>query len=117
MESLGLPGYIDIKGIEFLLKDPGDFGIVSKMRNIGYSEIVDKQCAIVGGPETVTEQLLEMVKNFRIGHLVLMVHIGSMPHELVMKNIDMLSKHVLPKLKGVWEDENWENRWWPTGAR
>jgi len=117
MQSLGLPGYIDIKGVEFLIKDPGDFGIVPKMRTIEYKELVEQQCAIVGDAESVTQQLLEMVKNFRIGHLVLMVHIGSMPHELVMKNIDLLSKHVLPKLKGVWDDENWENRWWPSGAR
>ncbi len=117
MQSLSLPGYVDIKGLEFILKDPGDFGIVPKMRTIEYKELVDQQCAIVGGPETVTQQLLEMVKNFRIGHLVLMVHIGSMPHELVMKNIDLLGKHVLPALKGVWDDENWENRWWPSGAR
>lgn len=117
MQSLSLPGYIDIKGLEFIIKDPGDFGLVPKMRTIDYKELVDNQCAIVGGPETVTQQLIEMVKNFRIGHLVIMVHIGSMPHELVMKNIDMLSKHVLPKLKGIWDDENWENRWWPSGAR
>ena len=117
MQSLGLPGYVDIKGLEFIIKDPGDFGIVPRMRTIDYKELVDNQCAIVGGPETVTQQLMEIIKDFRIGQLVIMVHIGPMPHELVMKNIDLLAKHVLPKIKGIWDDENWENHWWPSGAR
>ncbi|MBU7436241.1 LLM class flavin-dependent oxidoreductase [Paraburkholderia fungorum] len=116
MQSLGLPGYVDIKGVEFILKDPGDFGIVPKMRTIEYKELVEQQCAIVGDADTVTQQLEEMIKNFGIGHLVIMVQIGSMPHSLVMKNIDLLSQRVLPKLRGIWEDKQWENHWWPSGA-
>ncbi|MEH6638814.1 MAG: LLM class flavin-dependent oxidoreductase [Porticoccaceae bacterium] len=116
LSGLGLPGYVDINGVEAMVKDPGDFGIVPKMKTISYSELVDAQCVIAGSPATVTEQLLEMVRRFRIGNLILMVQMGSMPKELVKKNIDMLSEHVLPVLQKEWQDEGWEHNWWPTGA-
>ena len=117
IQGLGLPGYMDIKGVEFVARDPGDFGLVTKMRTINYEELVDAQCCIVGGPDTVKEQLVELVKNFRIGNLVLMVQHGSMPHELTKKNITLLAEKVLPDLKGIWEDEGWEHNWWPTGVQ
>lgn len=118
LESMGIPGYMDIKGVEFLTKDPGDFGVMPKMRNITYPEIVDAQCCIVGGPETVTEQLVELVKTHRIGNLALMVQHGSMPPELTKKNISLLAEKVMPAVKKAWSEQGWdkwENNWWPTG--
>jgi len=117
MQSLGLPGYMDIKGIEFVAKDPGDFGIVPRMRTAKYAELVEAQCCIVGSPDTVFEQLDEMVKKFRIGNLVLMVQHGSMDTELTKKNITLLAEKVLPRLRDNWKDTEWENRWWPENAK
>ena len=115
ISGLGLPGYIDIRGVEFIAKDPGDFGLVPKMRTATYDELVDAQCCIVGGPETVCDQLLELVRSFRIGNLVLMVQHGSMPRALVEQNITLLAEHVLPALREVWKDEAWVHHWWPKG--
>ena len=61
------------------------------------------------------EQITEFVKECRIGNLLVMLHVGSMPHELVIHNTDMFASEVLPHLRGIWEDEGWEHRWWPTG--
>ncbi len=117
IQSLGLPGYMDIKGVEFIVKDPGDFGIVPKMRTAKYEELVEAQCAIVGDADTVFEQLDDMVKRFRIGNLVLMVQHGSMPSELTKKNITLLAEKVLPRLRKNWEGEGWDNRWWPENGK
>jgi len=117
MQNLGLPGYMDIKGVEFVAKDAGDFGIVPRMRTAKYAELVEAQCCIVGSPETVREQLDEMIKKFRIGNLVLMVQHGSMPAELTKKNITLLAEKVLPTLRENWKDSEWENRWWPENAK
>jgi len=119
-QSLGLPGYMDIKGVEFIAKDPGDFGLMPKMRTASYADIVDAQCCIVGGPETVKEQLMELVKKHRIGNLALMVQHGSMPPELTKKNISLLAEKVMPALKEAWveqgwDKQGWEHKWWPTG--
>ena len=58
------------------------------------------------------DQLIEGVKWLRVGHLLALLHFGSMPHELRLKNIDLFCRDVLPYLEGIWEDE-WNDRWWP----
>jgi hypothetical protein len=32
-----------------------------------------------------------------------------------MKNIHMFAEEVMPHVRSVWDDGDWENRWWPTG--
>jgi hypothetical protein len=59
----------------------------------------------------------EVVKGLRVGNLMLLVQIGSMPHELTLKNISLLAQEVLPHLRGLWEDEGWVNHWWPERLR
>jgi hypothetical protein len=48
---------------------------------------------------------------------MILVQIGSMPHELTLKNIDLFAREVLPSLREVWNDEGWENHWWPERLR
>jgi hypothetical protein len=45
------------------------------------------------------------------------VQIGSMPHELTLKNITLLAQEVLPHLRDTWDDEGWVNHWWPRALR
>jgi hypothetical protein len=45
-----------------------------------------------------------------------LLHFGSMDHELCMKNIELFSREVLPALEDLWDDE-WEDRWWPQRLR
>ncbi len=59
----------------------------------------------------------EVVKGLRVGNLMVLVQIGSMPHELTLKNIDLLAREVLPSLREVWDDQGWENYWWPERLR
>ena len=113
--GFSLPGYTDIRGVEAILKDHGDMGIAGRLREISFRELVDTRAAIVGGPETVREQIAEFVKEFRIGNLLVMLHGGSMPHELARYNIGLFASEVLPHLQGIWDDEDWDHHWWPTG--
>jgi len=77
---------------------------------------VDKGFVIAGSPATVRDQLTEAIKDLRVGNLMVLLHIGSMPHELTLKNIDLFSREVLPHVRDIWDDE-WENRWWPESLR
>ncbi len=38
-------------------------------------------------------------------------------HELTLKNIDLFAREVLPSLRDIWDDEGWENHWWPQTLR
>jgi hypothetical protein len=39
-----------------------------------------------------------------------------MPHELTMKNIDLFTNDVLPRINHHWADK-YENKWWPERLR
>ena len=71
---------------------------------------------IGGSPESVRDQLAEAIKQIRVGNLMVLLHIGSMPHELTMKNIELFGREVLPHLRDIWTDE-WDNHWWPERLR
>jgi hypothetical protein len=36
---------------------------------------------------------------------------GSIPHELAMRNIKLMTEQVAPKLRPIWDGE-WEDHWW-----
>ena len=37
-----------------------------------------------------------------MGNLMVLLQIGSMPHELTLENIDLFARKVLPDLRGIW---------------
>ena len=113
MERLALPGGIDIRGLEAIMRDPGDFGIYNKMRTAPFAELVEAGSVICGSPDTVAEQLLGYAREYRIGNLHAMLQFGSMPHELAKDNIDMFAREVMPRLQQLWTDEGYQHHWWP----
>ena len=118
-EYYSTPGYMDYRSLENAYKK-GYFGaqadILKKIGEWKYGDFVDNQLVIGGSPASVRDQLTEAIEKLRVGNLMVLLQIGSMPHELTLKNIDLFSREVLPHLRGMWE-EQWENRWWPQGLR
>jgi len=109
-----IPGYQDhpslVRALQAPLRERFD------TRALRYRDFVDRGFLIAGSPATVRDQLLEGVKRLRIGHLLTLLHFGSMSHELTLKNIDLFCREVLPALAPLWDDE-WEDRWWPQRLR
>jgi hypothetical protein len=56
---------------------------------------------------------VEVLRRFRVGNLHAMLQFGSMPRQTAMDNISLFASDVLPRLHGVWSDEQWEHHWWP----
>jgi alkanesulfonate monooxygenase SsuD/methylene tetrahydromethanopterin reductase-like flavin-dependent oxidoreductase (luciferase family) len=54
---------------------------------------------IVGSPATVREQLREAQRQIGFGNLLMTIQFGTLPHDLTMKNIELLATHVVPSLK------------------
>lgn len=113
IEKLGLPGGIDIRGVEAMIKDPGDFGLVHRLKTASYRELVDAGCVIAGGPATVREQLREYLKQYGIGNLHAMLTFGSIPKELAMKNVSLFAEEVAPYLRDLWDGAGYSHDWWP----
>ncbi|HTH06710.1 MAG TPA: hypothetical protein VL916_12600, partial [Ilumatobacteraceae bacterium] len=112
---LGLPGYVDPRGVETLLRDPGDLGLAGELQHATFGRLADARSVIAGSPATVREQLVEFINEFRLGNLLVLLQMGGMPHDLTMKNIHLFADEVLPHLRTIWDGENWDNTWWPTG--
>lgn len=113
MNRLALPGGIDIKGLEFIMRDPSDFGVYAKMKTITYKELIESGALVCGSANTVKEQLRTFVQDFGIGNLHAMLQFGSMPTELARENIERFAKTVMPDLKTVWKKEGHLHHWWP----
>lgn len=62
----------------------------------------------VGDPETVAEKIIFLRKHVGVTRFMLHVPVGSMPHEDVMKSIELLGKEVAPIVReevAKWEAE------------
>jgi probable LLM family oxidoreductase len=65
----------------------------------------------VGSPKTVAEKIIHLRKNVGITRFMLHCPVGTMPHEDVMKSIELLGKEVAPMVReelAKWEDSNEE---------
>jgi alkanesulfonate monooxygenase SsuD/methylene tetrahydromethanopterin reductase-like flavin-dependent oxidoreductase (luciferase family) len=112
-EKLALPGGIDIRGVQALLKDPSDFGMYWQMRQASLRDLIESGTVIIGSPETVADQLTDLCREYGIGNLHALLGFGSMPRELAMRNIKLFADEVAPKLRKLWADNGLEHHWWP----
>jgi hypothetical protein len=91
---------------------------VEDTKQLRYRDFVEKGYVIGGSPATVRDRLKEeVIKDLRVGNLMVLLQIGSMPHELALENIDLFARAVLPELRGHWDDEGFVNHWWPEKLR
>src|SRR5258708_3483638 len=89
------PGYTSVRSLASILKSAGTF-----MLNVEtWEQIVDGRYAIVGSPETVTEQLVDALSALGTGNLLGLFHLGSLPDHLTRKNMALFAEQVIPKLR------------------
>jgi hypothetical protein len=86
------------------------------LREMKAKDFYERGFVVVGSPKTVREQLSQWTKRLRIGHLLALLHFGSMPTELCKRNIDLFAREVLPHIEDLWDDR-YEDRWWPERLR
>ena len=80
----------------------------------GWKDYLEQGHIIAGSPATVRDQLKEAIEMLRVGHLMVLLHIGTMPKELTMKNLELFSREVLPTVKDMWSE--YEDPWWPAAV-
>jgi alkanesulfonate monooxygenase SsuD/methylene tetrahydromethanopterin reductase-like flavin-dependent oxidoreductase (luciferase family) len=113
------PGHQDYRSLENSIRKgllKSQFEQLEAIPNYKFKDFVDKRLVIAGSPATVRDMLREAVQDLRVGNLMVLLQIGSMPHDLTLKNIDLFSREVMPHLHDTWDDK-WENKWWPERLR
>jgi alkanesulfonate monooxygenase SsuD/methylene tetrahydromethanopterin reductase-like flavin-dependent oxidoreductase (luciferase family) len=114
------PGFADAPGYRTL--DTIKAGLLAQTTTFGrgrtgpltWKDIIEDGNIIAGSPKQVTEQLEHVIKDLRVGHLMILNQFGSMPHDLAMYNIKKTAAEVLPNLRPIWSE--YEDQWWPQGA-
>lgn len=114
------PGHVDHSSLVKATR-AGGYGIpadlATQRKDWKFQDYIDNRFIVAGSPEYVKQQLEEVIKDLNCGNLMALMHLGSMPHELTKKNIQLFGEEVLPKLRNIWDDQGWENHWWPKGAK
>lgn len=105
------PGYRTLKTVEAgLMQQTTQFG--QRPPSMSWKDLLDQGNIVAGTAKQVTEQLEQVIKDLRIGHLMVLNQFGSIPHDLALANIEKTAREVLPNLRHLWKDE-YEDRWWP----
>ncbi|HEV3329538.1 MAG TPA: LLM class flavin-dependent oxidoreductase [Bryobacteraceae bacterium] len=115
-EWMGVPGHQDYQSLANSMRNPMIANAFTSLKQKRFKDFVKDRYVVCGSPATVRDQLKDLVAKLRVGNLMVLLHIGSMPHELTMKNIQLFFREVAPALRSTWDDE-WENQWWPAGLR
>ncbi|HTV27206.1 MAG TPA: LLM class flavin-dependent oxidoreductase [Xanthobacteraceae bacterium] len=109
-----IPGCLEYEGMRSALR--GTIRSSINLRELKAKDFFERGFVVVGSPKTVREKLLDGVKRLRIGHLLSLLHFGSMPTDVCKANITLFAREVLPHLAPLWDDK-YEDRWWPERLR
>lgn len=112
-----VPGYMTSASLENILHKTGSATpFRTRMLGSSYQQVIEQGAVIAGGPQTVAERLESAVRELRVGHLIAILQIQSMDHELTKYNTKMYADHVLPRMQRLWDVEGYVDHWWPSGA-
>lgn len=84
-------------------------------QSLTWKDYLEHGYIVAGSPATVRERLTDAIKQLRVGHLMVLLQIGSMPKELTLKNTELFGREVLPHLREIWSGV--KDRWWPSGTQ
>ena len=93
-EHLFPPGYMtDHSWGRFLQSGLGAYSDVS------YEDLVSQGYAVVGSPATVRERLAELATELGFGLVNALLHIGDMPHDHTIRNMELFAREVMPHFR------------------
>jgi alkanesulfonate monooxygenase SsuD/methylene tetrahydromethanopterin reductase-like flavin-dependent oxidoreductase (luciferase family) len=115
------PGHTDYKSLLNILVSGKDFlqysDLSVDLKKMTAKDMIEKEFVVIGSPATVRQKLEAMAKRLNVGHLMVALQFGSMPHAQTVRNIELFAREVLPHLQKIWDDQKWENEWWPKSLR
>jgi alkanesulfonate monooxygenase SsuD/methylene tetrahydromethanopterin reductase-like flavin-dependent oxidoreductase (luciferase family) len=103
------PGYRTLKTVRAGIRAQVGAAASALRQNLTWKDFVEQGYVIAGSPDSVAQQLEEVIKGLRVGHLMCLMQIGNMPKEKVLYNTKLFAEKVMPKLRGLWSE--YEDRW------
>ena len=92
------PGYQSREALSIKMARP-TIGTGTVGHRLSYQELQDAYNMIIGSPETVIKKLRHVKKELDPGYILIYGNEGAMPHQAVMRSIELLGTKVIPALK------------------
>ena len=115
----GAPGYMSEASMRA--------GIVAQVGNTSgnmgmdktWKELCEQRYIVAGSPATVRQQLEELARALRVGHLAVGLHIGSSPIDLTNRSTYLFATAVMPQLRPIFaeHDDRWSAKPLPARER
>jgi len=87
--------------------------------NKTWKQLCEQRYIVAGSPATVRQQLEELARSLRVGHLALGLHIGSAPIELTNRSTYLFATQVMPHVRPIWSEyaDHWSPKSLPREQR
>ena len=99
-EHVDPPGYQSIIARNQKMRRVASGDVQSRVE-FTYDQLRDVNLIVVGTPDTVTRKLSEMLDRLSPGYLLLCGNNGDIPHQDIMRSIELFGKEVIPALREV----------------
>ena len=81
--------------------------------NMSWKDLTEGRYIVAGSPETVRQQLEELIKTLRVGNVFCLLHLGNMPDDKVRHSTKLFAEKVMPHLRNLWPEwNNHDDRFW-----
>ncbi|MEM7019798.1 MAG: flavin-dependent oxidoreductase, partial [Pseudomonadota bacterium] len=105
------PGYRTIKTIK--TGALSQYTVANRqLDQLTWGNLLEDRHVIAGSPETVREQMEELIKSLKVGNIFCLMQIGNMPKEKCMHSTRLFAEKVMPHLQNMWPDYADDNRFW-----
>ena len=108
------PGYRTVNTVKAGVLNQLRKEIQEKFQKLTWKDLVEEGFVIAGSPETVRDQMREMINTLRIGTVFCLLHMGDMPDWKTRYSSQLFADKVMPDLRDVWAGTEWadDDRWW-----
>jgi alkanesulfonate monooxygenase SsuD/methylene tetrahydromethanopterin reductase-like flavin-dependent oxidoreductase (luciferase family) len=98
MHHLMPPGYNSAESMLRTVQGRAAAGVKS-FWEMTYDELIELGYIVVGSPQTVIEKYEQQREDYGLGMAITQGQMGSMPHWMAMKNLQIMSEEVIPHFR------------------
>jgi alkanesulfonate monooxygenase SsuD/methylene tetrahydromethanopterin reductase-like flavin-dependent oxidoreductase (luciferase family) len=94
LEIVFPPGYVTPGSLRGMLSSG-----MSGFAQMTYEDLLREQIVIAGSPDTVREQIARLSEELGFGAMNVLLCIGDMPHDRVVKSMELFAREVMPAFR------------------
>ncbi len=95
------PGYRSRADTAVVRQIPAGVGTRFGQQYRTYDDLQEANSIVVGNPDTVTKKLTDILEGLAPGYLICYGNEGDMPHDKVMRSLQLIGTEVIPALKEI----------------